>query len=259
MSGAFRALVRRPAADMSGVELTHLAREAIDSATAARQHEAYRAALRSAGVELIDLPALDGHPDAVFVEDVLIALPEVFVLTRPGAASRRGEVDTVAAALPKDRPAVRLAEPATLDGGDVLKLGRTLYVGRSSRTNEAGIDALHDVVSPYGYRATGVDLAGALHLKTVVSPLPGGVLLIDPRFFPTDPFDGAPRIEIDLDEPTAPNSVCPNGRVILQANCPGTAERVAKAGLSLETLDVGEFNKAEAGLSCMSVLIPPPA
>jgi dimethylargininase len=256
VSSSFKALTRRPAADMGGVELTHIKREPIDGAVAGGQHDAYRAALADAGADLIDLPPLAAHPDAVFVEDVLLALPEAFVLTRPGALSRRGEVASVEAALPADRPVLRLAEPATLDGGDVLRLGRTLYVGRSSRTNEAGVDALRGALSPWNYRVEGVDLAGALHLKTVVSPLPGGVLLIDPKFFPADPFDGASRIEIHPAEPEAPNSVCPGGRVILQMSCPRTAERVFRAGFEVALLDVGEFNKAEAGLSCMSVLIP---
>jgi dimethylargininase len=253
---ALSVLTRRPGADMSKVELTHLARVAIDPAAAARQHDAYRGAMAGLGASLIDLPPLDGSPDACFVEDVLIALPEAFVLTRPGAVSRQGEVASVQAALPHDRPILRLGEPATLDGGDVLRIGRTLHVGRSSRSNEAGVAQLGEALAPFGYRVVGVELRGALHLKTVVSALPGGVLLIDPSFFPADPFAGAPRVEIDPAEPLAPNSVCLGDQVILQAGCPATAERVRSAGFSVRTLDVSEFNKAEAGLSCLSVVIP---
>src|SRR5271168_28647 len=128
------AITRRPGADLAKVELTHLPRVPIDPQRAEAQHGGYRAALADLGLGIIDLPALAGFPDAVFVEDGLIALPEAFVLCRPGAPSRAGEVDTLAAALPGDRPVLRLKPPATLDGGDVLRIGRELWIGLSGRS-----------------------------------------------------------------------------------------------------------------------------
>jgi len=244
---------------MAGVELTHIERAPIDISAARIQHEEYRSRVCAQGAKLIDLPPLEGYPDGVFVEDVLVALPELFVICRPGAASRRGEVASVEAALPRDRPVRRIEAPATIDGGDVLQIGRTLYVGRSTRTNEAGIAALTQCVRPFAYQVVAIEVSLSLHLKTAVTFIPGGAILFNPDWVDAGNFGDWPRIEAAPEEPFAGNSLGVGDQLFMQAAHPATASRVTKAGFPVERLDNREFAKAEAGLTCMSVIIPAPA
>jgi dimethylargininase len=241
---------------MTDVELTHMERVPIDMAMALEQHAAYRAAMTATGASLIDLPPLDGYPDCVFVEDMLVALPELFVICRPGAASRRGEVASVELALPGDRPIARVEAPATVDGGDVLQIDRTLFIGRSTRTNDAGIAALGRIVEPCGYRVVPVEVSRSLHLKTAVTALPGGAVLINPSWVDAAAFGELPRIEAAANEPFAANCLTVGDRLFLQRAYPATAARVTLAGYAVELLDISEFAKAEAGLTCMSIIIP---
>lgn len=256
---AMLGLTRRPCPRMADGELTHLTRVPIDMSLAERQHAAYRAALVSAGATAIDLPCLESFPDCAFVEDTVVALPELFVLCRPGAASRRGEVDSVAASLPIDRPVAAISAPGTVDGGDVLTIGRTIYVGRSSRTDAAGIAALAALVQPFGYRVEAVPVSGALHLRTAVTALSGDRVLINPAWVDPAIFAALHPIANDPSEPFGANCLAVGERIILQRSAPATAARVAAAGLAAEFLDISEFAKAEAGLTCLSVLIPPAA
>jgi dimethylargininase len=253
------AIVRRPGEDLAKVELTHLPRAPIDPARAEAQHAGYRAAIAGLGLAVIDLPALQGFADAVFVEDGLIALPEAFVVCRPGAASRTGEVETLAAALPGDRPAFRLETPATLDGGDVLQIGRTLYVGLSGRTNAAAVEALAAIVGPLGYRVEGVEVTGALHLKTAVTAPDEETVLVNPAWVDPARFSARRVIEVPPGEPFAANCLPLAGEVFVQSAHPATAERLGRAGFRSRLIDVSELAKAEAGLTCMSVIVPPPA
>jgi dimethylargininase len=252
------AITRRPGADLARVQLTHLPRVPIDPDVAEAQHAAYRAALAALGLALIDLPALPGFPDAVFVEDGLLALPEVFVVCRPGAPSRAGEVASLEAAAPADRPVRRLEAPARLDGGDVLRIARTLYVGLSSRTNAAAADQLQALLAPFGYGVEAVGLAGALHLKTAVTAPDDETLLFNPAWVDPAPFGARRRIEVAPAEPFAANALAVAGRVFVQAVHPLTAERLATAGFDVQAIDTRELAKAEAGLTCMSVIVPPP-
>jgi dimethylargininase len=253
------AITRRPGPDLTRVELTHLPRVLIDPDVAEAQHGAYRAAIAACGVTVVDLPALPGFPDAVFVEDALIALPEVFVVCRPGALSRAGEVASLAAATPADRPLRQLEPPAKLDGGDVLRIGRTVHVGLSSRTNAAAVDQLRTILAPFGYAVWAVGLTGALHLKTAVTAPDEETLLFNPAWVDPAPFGSLKRIEVAPQEPFAANALVVGARVFLQAAHPRTAERLSKAGFEVAALDTSELAKAEAGLTCMSVLVPPAA
>jgi len=252
------AITRRPSPRLAECELTHMAREPIDAGLAERQHAAYRAALAACGLAVVDLPALDEHPDGCFVEDVAIALPELFVLTRPGAASRRGEVDALAACLGDDRPVERLAGPATLDGGDVLAIGRHLFVGRSTRTNEAGVAALAAIVRRHGYSVTAIEVPGALHLKTAATALADDLVLINPAWVPPDRFAPMRHLAVAADEPFAGNSLRAGRRIVMQASHARTAETIGRTGFAVDLVDISEFAKAEAGLTCMSILVPDP-
>jgi dimethylargininase len=251
-------LVRLPAADLSGGELTHLQPVPINSVRAAEQHAEYRETLgRHAPVTILD--PLEGQPDSVFVEDALLALPEAFVLLRSGAASRRNEGEALAPFLPHDRPIVRIADPATVDGGDLLWIGKQLFVGLTSRTNKAGAEALAALLSPFGYNVVPVMLADALHLKTAVTALTPELLLVNPAWLPDDAFAGFSRIECDPGEPFAANSLTLGGIVHLAEAHEHTAMRIRAEGFSVVTVDQSEFAKMEAGLTCMSVVVPSPA
>lgn len=238
---------------MAAAELTHIDRAPVDPIAAAHQHSAYIDTLTALGGEVQLLPALAGHPDCAFVEDVAICLPEAFVATRPGAPSRRGEVASVMAALPEDRAHLALAEPAMLDGGDVLRIGRTVYVGLSSRTSADAVAQLAGLIGPFGYAVRAVSVVGALHLKTAVTALPDGRLLLNPAWVSADDFDAAAAIDIAPDEPFAANTLAIGQTLLVQANAPRTAEQLDRLGYSLRLVDIEQFNRVEAGLTCLSL------
>ncbi len=248
------ALAREVSRSIAQCELTHVARTPIDLDTARAQHASYLDALETLGVRVVRLPELEGYPDAVFVEDTVLALDEVAVLTRPGAASRRGEVEAMADAIAPFRPRVRIEAPATLDGGDVLRLGRTLYVGRTGRTSEGGIVALRALVAPFGYSVQEVAVAGALHLKTAVTQVAPDRILVNPAWVDASVFDGYDAWSVDPAEPFAANAVLVNGAVIHSTAFPRTQELLRARGIRVVGVDASELAKAEGGVTCCSVL-----
>jgi dimethylargininase len=236
-------------------ELTHLAREPIDVATAARQHRVYEDVLRSLGCDVRRLPALDAHPDSVFVEDTALVLDECAIVTRPGAESRRGETADVAEALRPLRRLHRIEPPGTLDGGDVLRVGRRLYVGASTRSNDDGSRQLADALAAYDYSVARVNMRGCLHLKTAVSTLPDDTLLLDPRCVDADAFDGARVIHVHADEPQGANVLVVGDDVVVPSSAPRTRETLDAAGYRTIAVDASELAKAEGGLTCCSLLV----
>jgi dimethylargininase len=241
---------------MAEAELTHIERLPIDMDRAIRQHEAYCHALAAIGAKVIALPALDDHPDCAFVEDVLVSLPEISILCRPGAASRRGEVFAIDGALPTGSPTARISDPGTLDGGDVLCIGKRIFVGRSTRTNAAGVAQLANIVGSHDYAVTTVEVAGALHLKTAVTALAHDLLLVNPNWIDASVFDGFGQISVAPGEEFAANSLAIGKHVFMAAEFPCTSARIAAAGLEVTPIDISEFAKAEAGLTCLSVVLP---
>ncbi|KPF66934.1 hypothetical protein IP88_12550 [alpha proteobacterium AAP81b] len=237
---------------MRDCELTHIDRAAIDLARAEAQHAAYRAALAAAGATVSVLPALADFPDSCFVEDTAVILPEVVIRTRPGALSRQGEVARIAPHLPTDRPHVTIAALGTLDGGDVLVVGRDIFIGRTLRSNAAAVAQVAEAAGRHGYRVTGVPLAGALHLKTAASALADDLVLVntdwlDPAIFGRRHIAAAPG------EPFAANSLT-IGNTVFHAMGEATLARIAAAGFDARCLDISEFAKAEAGLTCLSLV-----
>ncbi len=248
------ALMRGVPPTLARCELTFHEREPIDLDLALAQHAAYGALLRSLGLEVVELPADPALPDCCFVEDVAVVLDEVALLTMPGAPSRRPEIPAVEAALARYRPLERTALPATLEGGDVLRVGRTLFVGRSARTNEGGIARLAAVAEPLGYRVVPVTVTGCLHLKSAVTALDDERLLANPRWLDLSPFQGKGIVPVDPDEPGAANVLRVGGLVIAHPGFPRTLDRIAGLGYAVSPLDVSEFVKAEAALTCKSLL-----
>ncbi len=248
------ALMRGVPPTLADCELTYRDREPIDLARAVAQHAAYAALLRSLGLEVLELPADPSLPDCCFVEDVAVVLDEVALLTMPGAPSRRGEIPAVEEALARLRPLERTRLPATLEGGDVLRVGRRIFVGRSERTNEAGIARLAAVAEPLGYRVVTVTVTGCLHLKSAVTALDDERLLANPAWLDPSPFGGLGVVAVDADEPGAANVLRVGGMVVAHPGFPRTIERLCALGYAVRTLDVSEFIKAEAALTCKSLL-----
>ncbi|HJR34803.1 MAG TPA: arginine deiminase family protein [Gemmatimonadales bacterium] len=256
---ALVAVVREPSASLAECELSYVERSSIDLKAARAQHAGYCAALRAAGLEVRVLPALDHLPDAAFVEDTAVVLDEVAVLGALGAESRALEAEAIAAVLETYRPVRRLDRPgATLEGGDVLRIGRTVYVGRSRRTNAAGIEAFWSVLDPLGYRLRVVPVEGCLHLKTACSSAGRGIVVLNPSWVSGEPFEqeGLTVVPVASREPWAANVLEAAGTLLLPAGNRGTATRLRAAGLDPVDVEIGEFQKAEAGLTCMSLLIP---
>lgn len=248
------ALVRAPSTRLAEGELTHLERTAVDQERADEQWEAYVAALAAEGFDIVDVPAADEHPDSVFVEDAVVVLGDTAIITSPGAESRRGETDAV-------RETVRelgltLAQidlPGTLDGGDVLVVGSTVYVGRGGRTNADGIRQLRAIATPLGYTVVAVKVSKALHLKSVVTALPDGTVIGAPKL-----VDNPAVFERYLQVPEAAGSavvVLGPDAVLMSASAPKTAALVADLGYRVVTVDISEFEKLEGCVTCLSVRI----
>jgi len=248
------AITREPARAMAGCELTYLDRRPVDAALAAAQHRAYRETLAACGARVVALPAIEELPDSVFVEDTAVVLDELAVLTSPGKESRRGEVGPIEPEVARLRPVERVSRPATIEGGDVLRVGRRLFVGLSPRTNRAGAEALRRLAAPLGYEVTAVEVRGCLHLKTGCSALDDETLLVNPEWMDTGTFRGYEVVRVHAGEPWAANVLRVGGSLCVSAAHPRTAELIARRGHDVRPLDISEFAKAEGGLTCLSLI-----
>jgi dimethylargininase len=200
------------------------------------------------------LPSEPGLPDSVFVEDTAIVLNELAVLARPGAPSRRPETAAVAAALARHRALVHIEAPGTLDGGDVLVAGRTVFVGRSRRSDESGRRQLQDLLGPRGYQVIPVGVHGCLHLKSAATTLPGERLLANPAWVEMAAFAGLGIIEVDPAEPHAANALRIGDTVVFPSAFERTRRRLEAAGIRVVTVEVSELAKAEGAVTCCSLL-----
>lgn len=249
------ALTRTVSPTLADCELTHLDRTPIDVARAAAQHAAYEGALRTLGCEVQQVAAAPENPDAVFIEDTAVVLDEIAVIARPGAETRRGEVAAVAEALAHYRPLAHIVAPATLDGGDVMVVGSTIYVGRTPRTNDDGIRQLRAAVAPFGYAVVPVDVAGCLHLKSAVTALDDHTVLCNPTW--VDPVVFLP-LSVALvadDEPSAANVVRVGERLLAAEAFPRTNAMLRARGFHVTTVPADELAKAEGAVTCCSVLL----
>lgn len=248
------ALVREPVARLAEGIVTHIERAPVDVGLAREQHAAYRAALRAAGWRVRDVPAAPDCPDSVFVEDTVVVIGDLAVLTRPGAPERRGEVAGTREAL--DGLGLQVAEitaPGTLDGGDVLQVGDRVYVGRGGRSDDAGIARLAALAATRGRTVVPVGLGAVLHLKSAVTALPGGALIGLPDLVDTGAL---PPVRTAPEEPGA--HVVPLGgpACLIAASAPETARLLDGLGHTPVPVDVSEFEKLEGCVTCLSVLIP---
>ncbi len=247
------ALVRRPSSRLAEGLVTHVARQPVDVALARRQHEAYVEALTGSGWTVHEVAPADDHPDSVFVEDTVVVCGPLAVLARPGAPQRRGEVAGTATAVADLGLTVRrIEEPGVLDGGDVLQVGDTVYVGRGGRTNDAGIAQLRDHLAGVGRRVVTVPLREVLHLKSAVTALPDGTLLSWPGLVDTSTLPPVRTVDEE-----AGCHVVPLGgdRVLIAASAPRTADLLRQWGFQPVVVDISEFEKLEGCVTCLSVLV----
>jgi dimethylargininase len=247
-------LVRAPSSRLAEGIVTHISRTPVDVALARAQHAGYADALAVSGWMIGQAPAAEDCPDSVFIEDTLVVCEDLAVLARPGAEARRAEVPGVAGLVRSlGLRTDRIREPGTLDGGDVLQAGRTVYAGRGGRTNGAGIRQLRALLTPLGRTVIAVPLSNVLHLKSAVTALPDGTFLLRPQLVPAELFPAARPVEEE-----AGCHVVPLGgdRVLIAASAPRTAEFLYDLGFTPVVVDISEFEKLEGCVTCLSVLLP---
>ena len=250
----WKAITREVSPTLNRCELTHLERQPIDIGRAIAEHHAYQQCLRELGIDLTALPAEPGYPDAMFVEDPVVVLDEIAIVARMGAASRRGEAESLERALSPYRELRRMHEPATLDGGDVLRAGRTIYVGLSERTNAEGIQQLAAEAEPFGYRVVPVAVQGCLHLKSGASWLGDDTVLIHRPWVDAGAFHGLHLVDVPAGEEYAANVLLHENTVLVAEGFPAIAEIVTALGRKVRTLNITELMKAESGLTCSSLI-----
>lgn len=248
------AMTREISPAIGRCELTHVQRQPIDFGRACVQHAAYRGLLRELGCKVIVLPAEEDLPDSVFVEDAAFVVDELAVLTRSGAESRRGETRSLAAALKPYRELATIESPGTLDGGDLVRIGRQVWVGLSSRSNAVAAEQLGQFLKPHGYTVRTVTPRGCLHLKSAVTTVGPEHVVLNPDWVDAAAFVDYQVTTIDPGEPFGANTVLVGEVVVISASHPGTKARLEAAGFSCRSVESSELAKAEGGLTCCSIL-----
>ncbi|MGH8093965.1 MAG: dimethylarginine dimethylaminohydrolase family protein [Chthoniobacterales bacterium] len=248
------AITREVSPSINDCELSFVKKQVIDVAIATAQHAAYQKCLAELGAQLVSLPPEPGLPDAVFVEDPAVVVDEVAVISNMGALARRLETHSLAKALARYRPLRFLSEPATLDGGDVLRVDRLLFVGLSQRTNQAGVKQLGDLLKHYDYQVQPVEVRACLHLKSACSYLGNETLLANRSWLDSTRLRGFEWLEVARDEPAAANVLLLNDEIVMPASFPRTRALLERRGFRVRAIDVSELQKAEAGVTCCSVI-----
>ncbi|QGY39059.1 amidinotransferase [Pseudodesulfovibrio cashew] len=245
------AITRRPSAEMvDGLSTAGLGKP--DFELALKQHDAYCRALTDLGLDVTVLDALPGYPDCCFVEDTAVVCEDVAVIAPLGAPSRQGEQDTIAPVLAGFKPTVRVTPPALFEGGDVLQVGRTFYIGLSDRTNMAGAEALGNAVGAYGYEWHAISGLPSLHFKTDVNYVGNNTLLVSPAYADMAELAEFDKVIVEDDEAYARNCLYINGTVIVPAGFPKTLAKVEALAPAV-VLDMSEFRKLDGGLTCLSL------
>jgi dimethylargininase len=252
------AITRAVSPALAECELSFIERIPIDMEKARAQHHAYEQALASLGAKVISLPAEAELPDSMFVEDPAIVLDELAVVFPLGTETRRREAESLAKAIAPFRKIEHVKLPGTVEGGDILRIGKKLYVGVTARTNENGIEQLRKIVTPHGYEVIDVPVTGCLHLKSAVTYLGGNALLANRSWFDTAPLASYEWIDVDPSEPHAGNALALSGSVVFPVSFPKTRARIEARGFKVLPLDIAELQKAESGLTCSSLIFDAP-
>jgi len=235
-------------------ELSFIDRQPIDLVTAQEQHHAYEKLLGRLGARVISLPAEPDLPDSMFVEDPAVVLDELAVILSLGTETRRREAPSLAQALAQFRQLEYVSLPGTLEGGDILRIGRKLFVGLTRRSNAEGLRQLAVIVAPHNYEVIAVPVNGCLHLKSALTHLSGNQLLANRAWFDTTALSGHEWIDVDPAEPHAANALAFAGTIIFPASFPRTRARIEAHGLHVTPLDLSELQKADSGLTCSSLI-----
>ncbi len=249
-----RAITREVSPSIANCELEFLDRQPIDLALAVEQHRQYQECLAELGAQVEILPSSPDMPDGVFVEDPAIVLDEIAVITRMGALSRRGEGESLARALAPYRELRHIVEPGTLEGGDVMRVGKTLYVGYSRRTNVAGIQQLAGILHPLGYFVVPIEVRGCLHLKSACCYIGDDTVLANRAWMDPDGLCGLRLLDVPAEEPRGANALRIGDTVLMPAAFPRACELLERSGFRVRTVDNSELLKAEAGVTCTSLL-----
>jgi len=256
---SYTAITRKVSPAIENCELTHLSRESISFEVATKQHTAYVDLLKSIGCEVVSLEAEVDLPDSVFVEDAALVLDEVAVITRPGAVSRQAEVDTIRTALTPYRDFIEIEAPATLDGGDIVRIDKTIYVGLSTRSNAEAVAQLGERLEPYGYTVKAIEVKDCLHLKSAVSIVSKDTLLLNPAWIDASLFPDMNIIETDPNEAFAANAVLIGNDIIYPEEFPKTGAKLKAElepqGFKVHTVLATELAKAEGAVTCCSLII----
>ncbi len=249
------AIIRQPDPSIVNCELTHMSRVPIDFEELKKQHANYGETLRKLGLQVDVLPVLEDFPDSVFVEDTAVVLDEAAILTRPGALSRRSEPEAMHPFLVKYRRNIfQLIEPAILDGGDVLTVDKTIFVGLTSRTNELGAKQLQFFTTPYGYRVVTIPVTKCLHLRTALAYLGKKTMLLNPEWIDETYLKDFKLLRISQDEPFGANALKIGSKLVYNSDHPKTLQRLRDQGFDVEAIRITELAKAEAGLTCLSLV-----
>ena len=249
------AITREVSQAIVNCELTHLARMPINVDRARRQHAQYEAALKRLGVAVLSLPEQPELADSVFVEDTALVLDEFAVILRPGAESRRPETESIRHALTPYRALFQIEAPARVDGGDLLRLGKDIYMGMSTRSDMNAAEQLQEILKHFGYELHLVPVSGCLHLKSAVTQLRDDTLLVNPVWVDKSLFGGVKFLEIDASEPYAANAVLLGGPVIYPTAFPRTQKRIEDSGIEVWTVEADELAKAEGAVTCCSLIL----
>lgn len=250
------AITRDVNASMGNCELTYLPRVSIDTGLASQQHQQYQSVLSSLGCKIVAVPTERDLADSVFVEDTALVLDEIAVLCLPGAVSRQAEVAGVKEVLQKYRTLVSIESPGTLDGGDLLRIGKVIHVGLSTRSNQSGIEQLRSIVANHGYFVNAVEIVKCLHLKSAVTEVAPDTLLINSDWINTSDFGDFELIDVDEKEAHAANALLVGGSVIYPSSFPRTLEKLAKRSIDVIPVDVSELQRAEGAVTCCSLIFP---
>jgi len=248
------AVTRQVSRSIGECELTFLERQPINFERARQQHAQYEATLKSLGLAVLSLPEAPDLPDSVFVEDTALVLDECAILLRCAAPSRRPEIELMDEVLRPYRRILRVQAPAQIDGGDILRIGKDIYIGLSSRTDSRAVDQVRELVAPRGYAVHGVAVTGCLHLKSAVTQVAPGAILTNPEWVAKGAFPAVKIIEIDASEPYAANALLVGETVIYPSAFPRTRARLKAEGLRVTTVDADELAKAEGAVTCCSLI-----
>jgi dimethylargininase len=249
------AITRKVSPRFNECEITHIDRTPIDLTIARQQHHEYVQTLAQIGCQIIELPEEPDLPDSVFVEDTAFILPEVAVITRPGADSRKPETESITRALSAHRPLMHVTAPATVDGGDVLVLGKNIYIGLSTRSTMEAVNQLSSLLDNFDYKVHGIELTDCLHLKTAVTRVDDSTLLINKNWVDASHFNGFDLIDVDASEPFAANCLPIKGKIIYPTAFPKTQRELEQKGFSVVNVNLDELAKAEGAVTCCSLIV----